>query len=97
MIKTDCKTEVGITVGLIDSLIYISRVLAPRLKKIKGKELPKEILEALDDLYQDEDLLYILSTGNYNPHVHKNTDGATQLLEKFAEKLKQHKNENNVL
>jgi len=87
--KTDCRSETGITVSLIDSLISISRVLAPRLKKIKGRELSKPILEALDDLYQDEDLLYILGTGNYNPHITKNMDLATQMMNDFAKQLKE--------
>jgi len=90
--KTDCRTETGVTVGLIDSLITVSRVLAPRLKKIKGRELSKPILEALDDLYQDEDLLYILTTGNYNPHITRNMDLATQMMNDFAEKLNKGKN-----
>lgn len=55
--NTDCRTEEGITVGLIDSLITISRVLAPILKK----ELPPSVREALSDLQSDEDLAFIMN------------------------------------
>lgn len=51
---TDCRTEVGITVGLIDSLISTCRVLKPRLTN------DDEIKGALEDLYDDEDLDFIL-------------------------------------
>ena len=53
-ISTDCRQEVGITVSLVDSLITISRVLAPRLD-----EIPLEVREALLDLYDDRDFQFI--------------------------------------
>lgn len=53
--ETDCRSEVGITVGLIDSLIVICRVL-------KSRNLSaSEVKEALKDLSSDEDLMSILS------------------------------------
>lgn len=55
VIDTDCREEVGITVGLIDSLISTSRVLRDRLTTDS-----EEIIGALQDLYDDEDLKYIL-------------------------------------
>lgn len=83
---TDCKSPTGITIGLIDSLISISRVLAPRLK---GKNINKKVLEALDDLYQDKDLLRILTCGNDNPHIQLNKDDvAFKILKDFSKKLK---------
>ncbi len=52
--KTDCRDTVGITVGLIDSIITISRIL-------KDRDLQnKEVREALLDLRQDEDLKFLL-------------------------------------
>lgn len=48
-VHTDCRTEAGVTVGLIDALITICRVLAKR-------DLTEAaVREALIDLDQDED------------------------------------------
>ncbi len=50
--ETDCRTDVGIAVGIVDALITQCRML---------KRLPKEIVqsyevqEALKDLSDDED------------------------------------------
>lgn len=55
-INTDCREEVGITVGLIDSLISTCRVLRDRLTTNSD-----EVIGALQDLYDDEDLKYILN------------------------------------
>jgi hypothetical protein len=57
--ETDCRSEVGITVGLIDSIISISRVLSKRSIHDPA------IKEALMDLAGDEDLGKILSDGNW--------------------------------
>ena len=49
---TDCRTEEGITVGLIDTLITVCRVL-------RHRDLSdKEVKEALKDLSSDEDFLW---------------------------------------
>lgn len=56
--STDCREETGITVGLIDSLIYISRILAKR------ELIEPAILEALADLRSDGDLRSILGLDN---------------------------------
>jgi hypothetical protein len=53
---TDCRTEEGITVGLIDSLMAISRVLSQRLKI--NKRTPA-INEALMNLRSDDDIEFI--------------------------------------
>lgn len=53
--STDCRSETGITVSLIDAIIAIARILAHRdLRSI-------EIGEALQDLRSDEDVSYIVS------------------------------------
>ncbi len=52
--KTDCREEIGITVGLIDSIITQCRILKTRDLKSKA------VQEALKDLYSDEDLKFIL-------------------------------------
>ena len=54
--NTDCREEIGITVGLIDSLIDIARVLKPRLTNKN-----KNIKDALKDLRSDEDIKFILN------------------------------------
>ncbi len=51
----DCRSEVGVTIGLIDSLIYVCRVLA-----VRPLDHP-EVQEALLDLQGDEDLARLLS------------------------------------
>jgi hypothetical protein len=52
---TDCRSEEGITVGLIDSLIVTARVLAKR------DLLSPAIIEALRDLASDEDVERIMT------------------------------------
>jgi hypothetical protein len=53
---TDCRDEVGVTVGLVDGLIAICRVLARR-------DLTQpDVVEALLDLADDEDLRKILKS-----------------------------------
>lgn len=51
--ETDCREATGITVGLIDSLLTICRVLATR------DLYPPEVQEALKDLGGDEDFLLV--------------------------------------
>lgn len=65
---TNCRSEIGITVGLVDSLISICRILKPRLKDDEA------ILGAIADLRDDEDLAAIV---NYAPAIdkEKETDG----------------------
>ena len=54
MTQTDCRTDDGITVGLIDAIISIARVLRYRdMSSVSVKE-------ALADLRQDEDIAKIL-------------------------------------
>ncbi|WP_288446507.1 hypothetical protein [uncultured Chryseobacterium sp.] len=54
----DCRSEEGITIGLIDSLISIARVLAKR-----DLDESRAIKEALKDLINDEDIDKIISHG----------------------------------
>lgn len=53
---TCCRSETGVTVGLIDAVISISRVLAT-----KDLSAP-EVKEALKDLQQDEDFNKLLES-----------------------------------
>jgi hypothetical protein len=67
---TNCRSDTGITSGLIDALISICRVLVPRLKAHEREEKNLGFLwftalcPALQDLTGDEDLAYILGTMN---------------------------------
>lgn len=54
--NTDCRSEEGITVGLIDALIAIGRVLAIRI----NSERTSAVKEALKDLRADENFKKIL-------------------------------------
>ena len=51
----DCRSEEGITIGLIDAIISISRILSKRNLETE------QIKQALADLKSDEDLSSILS------------------------------------
>lgn len=50
----DCRSEEGITVGLVDAIISIARVLSKRDYQ------PECVREALEDLRSDGDLAYVL-------------------------------------
>ena len=52
---TSCRSEEGITVGLIDALISIARILVVR------DFTPSVVKEALLDLASDEDVAKVLS------------------------------------
>lgn len=55
---TDCRDEIGITVGLLDTLITVCRIL-------KHRDLSSaEVLEALKDLRQDEDVSMIFAVSS---------------------------------
>jgi hypothetical protein len=51
--ETDCRSEEGVTVGLIDSMIAIARVLAPRLNM---GAYSHPVAEALRDFWDDRDV-----------------------------------------
>lgn len=57
----DCRSEEGVTVGLIDGIIATFRVLRLRLQEGGAQS---EVIEALKDLAQDEDLALVLAFGN---------------------------------
>lgn len=54
-VRTDCRSEVGVTVGLVDALISVCRVLAAR------DTSSPEVAEALKDLGSDEDVAKVLA------------------------------------
>lgn len=55
-----CRSEEGITVGLVDAVIGILRVLAPRDLS------PGDVQEALADLLEDPDLRTVLDARQAN-------------------------------
>lgn len=70
---TDCNTPEGITVGLIDALMSIARVLKPRLQAASEKYegysyVPLQ--EAMKDLQQDSDVLFIVGE-NFSEALNK--------------------------
>lgn len=53
----DCRSEAGVTVGLIDAIISICRIAAKR------DHTDPSVVEALADLRSDEDLVLLLNSG----------------------------------
>lgn len=51
---TDCRSEEGITVGLVDAMLTIARVLVHRDLS------PAAVKEALRDLAHDEDMTLVI-------------------------------------
>lgn len=64
--STDCDSEEGITVGLIDSIISISKVLGRRLD---ANLLSMAVCEALEDLMICEDLKKVMNTLEPTPNT----------------------------
>lgn len=61
----DCRSESGITIGLIDGMIAIARVLSKRDLENPG------VKEALQDLQADEDISFLL---NHNQGVNNGSN-----------------------
>lgn len=51
--ETDCRSPQGITVGLLDAMLSIARILAPRLN---SPGFDKAVAEALRDYWEDSDI-----------------------------------------
>lgn len=61
---SDCRQEEGITIGLIDAIMSIARIAAPRIKaQLENYEGSSScnLQNALDDYQQDKDLQYLLN------------------------------------
>lgn len=56
----ECDTTVGVTVGLIDGMLSISRILAPRLGMSCGEQENPEVVKALIDLRANKSFLWVL-------------------------------------
>ena len=56
---TDCRTPEGVTVGLVDGIIAMSRVL-------RTMQVTPAVQEALKDLRQDEDVAWLVGGGPRN-------------------------------
>ena len=54
---TDCRSEEGVTTGLVDALISICRILSKRDLS------PPAVVEALKDLRSDEDVHHVFQSG----------------------------------
>lgn len=81
----DCRSEIGVTVGLIDSIISVARVLRRRDFNATS------IHEALLDLRSDEDVQFLLDrkSDSEQPEVREEfqnlKDVLYELLEAFSE------------
>lgn len=61
----DCRSEEGITIGLIDAIISISTILSPRLEQQRVNwEQTESVQAALDNLGSDQDFANILTWAN---------------------------------
>jgi len=85
--NTDCKTEEGITVGLIDAMMSIARVL-------RDRELHSEVVqEALQDIRDDDDMHWLMNMGDldsceeYIAYQRKQMEGIMSCVEKYKELL----------
>jgi hypothetical protein len=58
-----CKSEEGILVGLIDSILTVATIVSARLQELDSEKISKSVLEALADLFQDSDLRFVISFG----------------------------------
>lgn len=78
---TECKSETGITIGLMDGLLAIAQVL------VKRDWSSPEIQEVLQDLRQDDNLKKIMDIGELasaKSHIlqqHKITEALAKALE----------------
>lgn len=54
---TDCRSEEGVTVGLIDAIISISRILAERIRNFP---MERSVEDAMCDLLADEDMSFVM-------------------------------------
>ncbi len=53
--ETDCRSKEGVTVGLVDAVISLARVL-------RGRDLSNPaVVEALRDLASDEDVEWLIA------------------------------------
>lgn len=59
----DCKSEEGLTIGLIDSILSVSAILRSRLETLVITHIVKE---ALSDLNCDTDLQKVVSIAKDN-------------------------------
>lgn len=59
---TNCRSKDGITVGLVDAIITLARILRPRI----ARKVSPVVAEALKDLRQDEDAAAIMLTFETN-------------------------------
>lgn len=69
VVTSDCRTETGITIGLIDSLITIARILVPR------DLTDSHVVEALEDLASDEDVARIMGLARERAHRQSEAGG----------------------
>lgn len=88
-LHTDCRTEEGITVGLIDSLITIGRILVNR------ECFHESVQQALKDFRADDDMKRLMDIGDFSSakdyieDQKKTIATLTQVLRFVTQKLKE--------
>lgn len=68
---SDCRAEHGVTVGLIDSIVSVARVLASR-----DLITSTAVAEALHDLATDEDVRHLFVIGSAHAEAHQRSKAA---------------------
>lgn len=61
--REECDSQDGTTVGLIDALISIARVAKERLLGYDMDAIPESVLAAMDDIFANTDMRFLLSFG----------------------------------
>lgn len=91
--RTQAHTEIGITVGLIDAMLTIAKVLAPRVKDEPGGT----VREALRDLHSHPDMIDILTSGPYNPYIMKDGPEIREAVERAIAPYRKGSKEGKIL
>lgn len=60
MTASDCRSDEGVLIGLVDGIIAQARVVA---RYLRNGPTPHELSEALADMAADEDVALLISAG----------------------------------
>ena len=84
----ECKSEEGVLVGLIDSIMTLATVAAERVKEYDEDQIPDSVIAALADLFQDRDLRFVVSFGGNSKYGPSEFEEICEQLHKDVEYLK---------
>jgi hypothetical protein len=57
----ECKSKEGVLIGLLDSIMTVATVAAERLRRMDTDDMRDEIGAALEDLYRNRALRFLMS------------------------------------